>query len=93
MKWEWFDIEMRDDGYVFFGDWRVPKSFSARKKILRDFKDLEKMLHKGGFKGWLGGAYIGDWKMMRLIEGVGGKPYSCDGESIFYYKKFNGSDQ
>ena len=90
MKWPWWDIEYRDDGWVFFADWRVPKEYQQRKKILRDFRELEKQLVKSGFNGWIGGAYIDDYKMVRLITGVGGKAYYCDGESIGFYKELKG---
>lgn len=87
IPWEYWDVEVRDDGWVFFGEWRVPQNFQARKKILAEFKEFEKKLVRMGFEGWIGGAYLDDYKMMRLIRGVGGKPYHSDGESIAYYKK------
>lgn len=89
-KFPWWDIEIRDDGWVFFGEWHLPQKYQGRKRALRDFRQLEKDLVRAGFKGWIGGAYINDLKMMKLIIGVGGKAYHCDGESIAFYKDLKG---
>lgn len=89
----WSAVE-RDDGWIEFTDWKVPKNYSARKKAFREWKRVEReMAQQKTVKGWLAGCAIENYKMIRLFDSVGAKEYCVHEGDLVFFKEIKHDDQ
>ena len=86
-KCEFWDVEIRDDGWAIFSTFRVPKEFSKRKEALKELERIETELAKEGVKGWIVGTPIENYPMIKLFDGLGAQEYHCTGEELVFYKE------
>lgn len=81
--------KIRDDGWVSLETLNLPTSFQKRKEAVRELKRNEEEMIKVGLLGWIAGCKIEDYKMIKLLDGLGAKEYFCDGTDIIFFKELN----
>jgi len=82
----WMDI-----GCPIIDDEKGSESFGIRRKVYKEFKELEEYL-KGavGIIGWVMWTYLENAHIMRFLTKLGGKPYGIDlkENKLWFCKEF-----
>lgn len=59
------------------------------KRLVKNFRKMEKLIRERGWKGWLMNSEKDHTEMHRLIKKVGGVEYDEDDKLLFFKKEFS----
>lgn len=79
-------------GCPIIDDKEGSKSLSVKRKVYKEFKELEETLKEFiGIIGWVAWTYLENAHIMRFFAKVGAKPYGIDlkENKIWFYREFN----
>lgn len=89
---EFWNSNIRKDGWVELTDFNLPKEYGKRKKAVLEIRRCEREMRESGFEGWLAWCRVYDYKMLSLFVGLLARAYYSDGQNMVFFKLVKGVD-